>query len=100
MKKFQTLLLCGGLLLLLEGCHPHIYKFKVDPKTIGMNDPVMVSWKVKGAATLLIHDLSYPGSGTAKLSALTLLITRHGKTTAFLLNPDSTLKIPLSIDDS
>jgi len=100
MKTRNTLFVQCVALLLLSACHPRIYEFNADPKSIGPNDPVRVSWKVKGVSVLTVRDYNYPGSAAAKLAELTLLVTQHGKTTAFLLSPDSTLKIPLAAEDS
>ncbi len=99
MKALKTLSIMG-FALLLAACHPRIYQFSVDPKSIGPNDPVRVSWQVKGKATLLIHDINYPGSGNVKLQPLTLQITQDGKVNSFMLYPDSTLKILLAGEDS
>ena len=85
--------------LLLISCHPRIYEFNVDPRSIGPNDSVRVDWKVKGAASLQIHNYNYPGSGNGKLPGQTLLITQHGTTTPFPLPADSTLQIPLAASE-
>lgn len=86
-------------LLLLISCHPRIYEFNVDPRSIGPNDSVRVNWKVKGTAALLIHNYNYPGTIPFKLPGQTLLITQHGTTTPFLLPADSTLQIPLAASE-
>ena len=86
-------------LLLLISCHPRIYEFNVDPRSIGPNDSVRVNWKVKGTAALQIHNYNYPGTIPFKLPEQTLLITQHGTTTPFLLPPDSTLQIPLAASE-
>jgi hypothetical protein len=86
-------------ILLLVSCHPRIYEFNVDPISIGPNDSVRVNWKVKGTASLQIHNYKYPGSVTAKVPDETLLITQHGTTSPFLLAADSTLHLPLAASD-
>src|ERR1700761_4383133 len=96
--KIKGILL--SIIFLLVACHPQIYLFNVDPKSIGPDDVIHVSWKVEGVATLLIHDLNYPGTGNTKLAPIDLLITMDGKTTTFRMPFDSTLKIPLAGEDS
>lgn len=86
--------------LLAYGCKPVIYSFSVKPLTAGAKDTLHLQWKVKGKATLLIHDLDYPGSGTGRLADLILLVSLHGNTRAYTLRGDDTLKISLPGEDS
>jgi hypothetical protein len=92
MRAFFFIGICG---MLLAACQPRIYRFTVDPPTIGNNDPVRVSWKVAGKPTLLIHDIGYPNSGGGRLSPVTLVITRHGKEDNFTLAAEDTIRLPL-----
>src|ERR1700682_3839540 len=84
----------------LTACNPKIYLFAVDPLSTGQNDPVRVSWKVKGDAFLLIRDGNHPGSGPEKLHDQTLLIKMDGKTNPYTLHTGSTLKLSLPNEDS
>jgi hypothetical protein len=72
------LFLCVGLSLLVA-CHPRIYSFTVDPKSIGPGDPIRVSWEVKGQPSLQIRDYPYPGDSNTgdKLRYITLVVTRN-----------------------
>lgn len=100
MKLLKIAFLVIGSPLLFVACHPHIYEFNVRPKSIGPNDPVQISWNIKGVATLQIRDINYPGSGNVKLAPLNLTITQDEMTKSFHLNPDSTLIINLTREDS
>jgi len=91
----KTLSLLCSALFLFSACHPRIYDFNAVPKSMGPNDTIRVNWKVKRAGTPTVRDYNYPGFGKGKLAAVNLLVTLRGKTTAFLLAPDSTFKIPL-----
>jgi len=92
----KTLMLLCGVLLLLSGCNPRIYKFEVSPLTIGPNDTVNLNWVVKGDPVLLIHDVNYPASGTAGLAAITLVDIQNGKTLSYTLHAADTLKLQLA----
>jgi hypothetical protein len=99
MRSSETSVYLYLFLLILASCHPRIYEFNVDPRSIGSNDSVRVDWKVKGTASLRIHNYNYPGSGNGKLPDQTLLITQHGATIPFPLPADSTLQIPLAASE-
>jgi hypothetical protein len=88
------------LILFLSSCGPKVYQFAVSPPTAGPDDSIKVRWHVKGTATLLIHDLNYPGSNDGPLAAVTLIVTRHGRGLPFTLNASDTIKIPLESTDS
>jgi hypothetical protein len=101
MKKLNiSYFLLGLALLALPACNPKIYSFEVSPRSTGQNDPVSVRWKAKGNTFLLIHDINHPGSGTAKLHDLTLLVTLHGKELAYTLQSDDTVRIGVPSEDS
>lgn len=88
------------LILFLSSCGPKVYQFAVSPPTAGPHDSIKVRWHVKGMATLLIHDLNYPGTPDAPLADITLIITRHGQGLPFTLHASDTIKIPLESTDS
>jgi hypothetical protein len=101
MRSLINCFFCIAIALLaLPACNPKIYFFTADAVSIGQNDPVRVKWKVKGEAILLISDANYPGSGTARLHDLTLVITRDGKAIPYTLHTDDTLRLPLPGEDS
>jgi hypothetical protein len=84
----------------LTACNPKIYSFTVNPLSTGQNDSVRVSWKAKGDVFLLIRDANHPGSGTARLHDLNLLVTMDGKTARYTLHTDSTVRLHLPGEDS
>lgn len=92
--------LLGLALSSLPACNPKILSFEVSPHSTGQNDPVSVRWKAKGNAFLLIHDINYPGSDAGKLHDLTLLITLHGKESAYNLSSNDTIGLALPSEDS
>jgi hypothetical protein len=83
-------------ILLVMACHPRIYLFAAGPASVGQHDPIPVHWKVRGTATLLIHDINYPGSGATTLSTIQLRITRQGVINSYTLGPVDTLQLPLT----
>jgi hypothetical protein len=90
------------ILLLMDtiACHPSIYRFTVgQAPTIGPDDSLLVSWEVKGRATLQIRDYNYPGSGTGPLPDLSLLITQHEMIRAYTLHNDSAIILSLASKD-
>jgi len=57
-----------------------IYKFNVEPLTIGLGDSIRTNWQVRGEATLLIHDRRIPDADTnVRLRELTLVVQKNGK---------------------
>lgn len=87
--------LCLAILLVMA-CHPRIYLFAAGPASVGQHDPIPVHWKVRGRATLLIHDINYPGSGAGDLSSIQLQITRKGVVNTYTLGSADTLRLPLT----
>jgi hypothetical protein len=63
--------------------------------SVGQSDPITVTWKVKGKATLLVHDINYPSTPANSLAPVGLLLTHNGKTDSFLLSANDTLRLPL-----
>jgi hypothetical protein len=76
-------------------CHPRIYSFSALPESAGAGDSVLVVWEVKGQASLLVHDASYPpGEGTA-LAPITLIVKQGNKLDSFNLTAKDTLLLHL-----
>lgn len=76
MKNFN-LVICFFYLLLVYGCGPQIYAFRVDPRVIGLDDSIYVTWKVRGKPTLSIHDKHLGADTTYRM--VTLTASSHGK---------------------
>src|SRR5579863_3028135 len=96
---YRTLFLL--LLLGTAACNPRIYRFMAgQSRTIGPDDTLQLSWKVKGKASLQVRDYNYPGSGKGPLPDLTLLIIHHGMAQAYTLHNDSAVILSLASEDS
>ena len=61
---------------MLTGCQPKILSYDIQPaRTVGLDQPVKLSWKVRGTATLKISDAKYDEQDTMQLRTLTLVVT-------------------------
>jgi hypothetical protein len=63
-----------------SACQPLIYDFTVTPFTAGAQDSIFIKYKVRGDATLVLHDDVLSGADSAKhLKEFTLVVRNHGK---------------------
>ena len=72
------------IILLFYSCTPKIYQFNPTPLTISKDDSVFITWKVRGKATLIVHnkepEISYVDSNTkVKYEEFTLVVTKKKK---------------------
>ncbi|MDB5117217.1 MAG: hypothetical protein JWQ79_2709 [Mucilaginibacter sp.] len=78
MKNFRGIFLLFVFLTLLEcSCGPAIYAFRVEPRVIGPDDSIYVTWKVRGKPAISIHDEHLGADTTYRI--VTLTASRHGK---------------------
>jgi hypothetical protein len=88
MKRIRTMIGLLAAMALLAGCQPKILSYDIQPsRTVGLYQPVTLTWRVRGKATLQISDAKYDEQDSTTLKPLTLAITGKNGRRTILLSP-------------